>query len=482
MVSIKKIVIFLFSLVVIASVFTACLKDKYETPFESGYPDDVNAIIIKKCATAGCHNTTTASGGLDFSTYDKMLKGNGTGAVVVPFRIDHSTLLFFTNTDSTQGTVLKPTMPVNAPPLTKAEYNILKNWIANGAPFKDGTIPFSGNPTRKKFYVVNQGCDLLSVFDADNRVIMRYYDVGLEKNISETPHKVIVSPDGKFFLVAFLNADVIQMFSTVDESLIANIPIGDGISGNWNTLTISSDSKKAYSVDYDGGRIAYIDLVNKTSATTGSFGSQLHGIALNATDDTLYVTQDQGNKLYIIPVHDSTQYDDRNLRSLYPGTGILKIHEIVFSPDRSKYFISCQNINQVWAFNAFNNQLLHVFDVAALPLEMAFSESTNKLFVTCQEATTFADWKGALEVLDYVNMTTVTTVKVGWQPHGVAVDDVKGLVYVTNRNVSIDGPTPHHTTNCGRNGSLSTIDLHTLQVLPGSPELSSDPYQVSIRH
>ncbi len=485
-----KILKNLFFFFIIIS-FTSCKKNKSEDPVTvvSDFPPDVDAIITKKCATSGCHNAAgkATSGGLDLSDMEHMLEGTSSGAVVIPFRPDQSTLLFFTNTDSTLGTVLKPTMPYNLPPLSTQEYLTLKNWIDNGAPDKNGTIPFSGNPLRRKFYVVNQGCDLLSVFDAQKRVIMRYHDLGIHAGISESPHNIKVTPDGQYFLVVFLFGDFVQMFRTQDDSLVATIPIGDGISGNWNTITISSDSRKAYAVDYSGNRIAFIDLLSQTSSTKGpfslSYGTGLHGVALNATDDTLYVAEDLGNGLLTIPVNDISGYDERNIRALYPDTAALGIHEVAFTPDHSKYFLTCDNANQIWVFDASTNALLDTFHVGLKPLEIAFSKSgsTPYAFITCQEANIFPNTVGAVEVINYQTMQHIKTLKAGWQPHGIAVDDIGGLVYVVNRNVNINGPAPHHSTNCGRNGWLSTFDLNTLQKLSGSPELSSDPYQIAIR-
>jgi DNA-binding beta-propeller fold protein YncE len=71
---------------------------------------------------------------------------------------------------------------------------------------------------------------------------------------------------------------------------------------------------------------------------------------------------------------------------------------------------------------------------------------------------------------------------VGWQPHGIAIDPVKQVVYISNRNYS-GGPAPHHAASCaGKNGYLSIIDLNTLERVPDfKPEVSVDPYSVGVR-
>ena len=212
-------------------LLSSCLKDKYqaEQTSISGYPVDVDAIITKKCATAGCHNTKSKStaANLDLSTYTHMLEGNNIGATIIAYATGQSPLLFFVNTDSLLGPKLLPNMPNNQVPLSRDEFFTLKNWVASGAPDKNGTIPFTGDPDRQKFYVVNQGCDILSVFDANTRLIMRDRELGVIPGASppESPHNIKITPDGKYAVIPFLGANFVQMFSTETDELVATIPI-----------------------------------------------------------------------------------------------------------------------------------------------------------------------------------------------------------------------------------------------------------------
>src|SRR5688572_14300918 len=75
----------------------------------SGYPEQVEKIIIARCATEGCHTAVSkgAAAGLDLETWDAMFEGTRAGAVVIPHRPDFSPLLYFTNVDSTIGIVAK---------------------------------------------------------------------------------------------------------------------------------------------------------------------------------------------------------------------------------------------------------------------------------------------------------------------------------------------------------------------------------------
>jgi YVTN family beta-propeller protein len=479
-------------------VFAGCKYEKYEAilPSNNGYPPQVESIIIGKCSTPGCHTAISkdAAAGLDLSSWDVMFDGTNNGAVVIPYRSDFSTLCYFTNIDSTLGLVVLPTMPINQPALSKAEYEILRDWIDAGAPNKEGFVKFSENPLRHKFYVANQGCDVVSVFDADKRVAMRMIDVGVNPGASppESPHNIKVTPDGLYWLVVFLNSDIVQVFSTATDQLVKTIPIGNGIAGGWNTITISSDSKKAYAVDYNGGRIAFVDIDAGTSNTVGPFPitgnptPNLHGVALSQNNDTLYVTCQDISRILRIPVNDLVNYEDININPLGPWQlpFPMRPHEIIFSPDYSKYFVTCQdtNVNQVRVFNTNNNQLIQVINVGKVPLEFALSPANNLLFVANTEDDFFPNMKGSISVIDLNTLTEIKKIKVGWQPHGIVVDEDKGVVYVANRNVS-GGIAPHHSSSCsGKNGYLSIINLSTLDKDPDfNPEVSVDPYAITVR-
>lgn len=486
----------LFFLFLLLSL-NACEYDVVEQPSEVGkYPAEIEAIVVTRCATPGCHTPISkdAAGGLDLSTWDAMFRGTNNGAVTIPFSSDFSLLCYYTNTDSTLGLVAQPTMPINSSPLSTVEYLKLRDWIDAGAPDRSGAVKFESDPLRHKFYVINQGCDVATVFDADSRMAMRMVDLGVLPGASppESPHNVKVTPDGKYWVVVFLNSDIVQVFDANTDKPVRSIPIGGGTSGGWNTLVVSKDSQKAYAVDYTNGRVAFVDLVAGTSQTKGPFpitgNSQpnLHGIALNSSDDTLYVTCQEISRILKIPVNDPFSYEDVNINPLGPWQlpFPMKPHELVFSPDYSKYFITCQdtNVNQVRVFSTATDQLLQVIPVGKVPLEMAVSASRNVLFVTNTEDDYYPDVTGSISVIDLTTLAEIKRIKVGWQPHGIAVDEDKDVVYVANRNFT-GGPAPHHAASCaGKNGYLNMISLSTLdRVTDFRPEVSVDPYAVSVR-
>lgn len=479
----KLIVITTAATFFVAAVnFVSCKYDKAEMPepvVETNFPADVDAIIKNKCSTAGCHNTISknAAAGLDLSTWEKLFEGGRGGAAVIPYRPDFSLIIYYTNHDSLLPYLqLLPTMPVNGAKLTISELNILKNWVEKGAPDKNGFVKFSDNPMRKKFYAGCQGCDEIAVFDASSMITMRYVHAG-NSPIIEAPHMVKVAPNNQFYCTSFIAGNYFQKFSTINDTLLGQVDIGFG---SWNTFAISSDSKNAYVVDFNSGIISFVDLENMTKQNWNFGFSAPHGSALNITDDTLYVTAQLGSNIWKIPVNDISNYSSINFTG-----GNHRFHEIHFSPDGSKYFLTAQNTNLILAVSTINDSLLASIPVGVFPQEMGVSQTHPYLFVSCtDDLVTFPGKTGSIYIINYNTMQVVGTVHTGHQPHGIAVDDYNNRVYISNRNVTTGGPAPHHSSVCGgKNGYMTAIDMITLQLVPNfKAEVSVDPYGVGISH
>ena len=477
----NSLVVFSFSLLFI--IFYSCVKDP-AIPVFGDYPEEVGEIFANKCSTPGCHNSTSykACADLNLSSFASLFQGSNNGSPVIPFRSDFSSLCYFINTYEELGPINAPTMPINANALSKSEVQIIKNWINNGAPDINGYVMWSDNPNRKKYYVLNQGCDVVTVFDAATQLPMRYITVGNNPLVSESPHMIRTSPDGQYWYVVFVANNILQKYKTSDDSFVGEVSLG--AYQNWNTIAISNDSKRAYCVAWQANsRLAIVDLENMTlkyNVGGGNF-TDAHGVSLNKTNDTIYITRQTGNYIFKI---------DTALNGfsevVIDGSGIpnqtssLDPHEIIFSPDGSKYFVTCQKSNEVRVLNTANDALLQTINTGQYPLEFAMSSSKNKLYVVCQdEPSSIPNTKGAVTVID---MTTYQSSNhsVGYQPHGIALDEENGYVIVASRNLA-NGPTPHHTGVCGRNGFVNYFNINTMQLLSKKTEVASDPYSVFVR-
>jgi YVTN family beta-propeller protein len=467
--------LFLFAVV----VFTATCRHDDPVVETSAYPNEIGKIMLTRCAITGCHNTASAPGaaGIDLTTWSSMFKGDRVGnSITIPYAHRFSTTFLFTNTYADLGVNTPPTlMPYTGAKLTHDEEVTLRNWIDEGAPDRNGTIMFASNPKRSKVYVVNSGCDVVTVFDEATGLPMRFIPIG-QGNSEDAPHQIKVTPDGNYWCVVFYNSSYFQCYRTSDDSYVGQVQLPNFCTG----IAFTNDSKYAFVVGIDNNIITEIDMSTLTTVFSINWtnGASMHGIALNPANTAMYVTNQLSNNLVkVYPSKDSLN----NSTSISMNTGSGP-HEILFSGNH--YYVTLQNSSQVAVMDASSDQLITLVDVGGFPQQMAISTSRNLLFVTCiNDSVSFPGKRGSVFAIDMNTNTVKTKIDVGWQPNGIEADEAKGLVYVANENASSNGPAPHHVTDCGRDGFLTFIDMNTLKLVPGiKVELASFPISAAIRH
>jgi WD40 repeat protein len=88
------------------------------------YQDHVLPLIQANCSK--CHNEDKKKADLELTSYGGVLKGSGSGAVVISGNVEGSKLWkALTHAE-------EPNMPPNRPPLPQAELEIFRKWIAQG--------------------------------------------------------------------------------------------------------------------------------------------------------------------------------------------------------------------------------------------------------------------------------------------------------------------------------------------------------------
>ncbi len=448
---------------------------------DGGYPDAVNRILMLHCSSGptggGCHNASGAdyANGLRTDSWDRLFDGGNHGAAVIPFDTVNSPLLHYINTDSTRGVIALPQMPYTGTsytttPLSQAEYNTIRDWIAAGAPDRNGTIPFSDNPdTRQKLYLTEQGSDVLSVVDAARHVIMRNIPIGMVAQI-EAPHCVRVSKDGRFAYVAFQHGDWVQKIDTKTDKVVGSVKISDG-DANWNILHVSDDGSKFIIGNFVSAH-GQLDIINtatmEVETVVMSDIAYPHGMASTPGFDTIYVVPQNGNSVYKMynwsttPRYKVVSIDGRPANV---SAGQRDPHEILFSPDCSRYFLTCQTSNELRVMNAAADTVMAAIPVPAFPQEMAVSRTKPYLFVSCMEGTSpTPGTTGAIVVINYETLQVVKTIwGPFWQPHAVSVDDAAGTFYVASTNQT--GPAAGHNHDAGgRHGWMNVYDLTTLEL------------------
>lgn len=476
-------------LFLILAFFYACKKDIGKLNY-GDYPNQIGQLISNNCATSGCHNTQSysAAGGLNLQTWSSLFKGSTNGSAVIPFNSKFSSLCYFINTYTELGAQNLPSMPLNKKPLSFNDVKMIKTWIDNGAPDVNGNIMWANHPVKKKLYAINQGCSVVTVFDSDTQLPIRYIQVGT-KGGNDSPHQLKISADGKFWYVVFVNNNIIQKFSAENDQLIENIPLTPAAAGtglvdalNWNTLVLSNDGKRAYAVSWqENGAIAAVDLEQKKLIHFMSFVYFPHGIALSAKQDKIYVTAQTGN--YFMEI--DTAFTYRNNISLENSVlpsqnSILDAHDIILSPNQPELWITCQKSNEVRVYNTISKTVTNIIPTGLFPQEIVYSKSRDEYFITCTNDTLESNSWGSVQRINAKDKHDFNKIKCGYQPHGIVVDENTKLIYVLSRNQSSKGPPPHHTSQCaGRNGFVNFINLNTFSLKKEKFEMSVDPYFIS---
>jgi YVTN family beta-propeller protein len=459
---------------------------------QGGYPVEVDRIIQSNCAVSGCHTAKSSevAGGINLESWETLFKGSANGSPVIPYSDKFSSLLYFINTYPDLGLISSPTMPLDRSPLSRQQVETIRTWIANGAPDAKGNIKWTDDPQRKKLYVVNQGCDVVSVLDAATGLPIRMIDVGIT-SAADTPHYVRVSPDGKYWYVVFINSNVMQKFRCSDDTYVGDIPLTPYAAGlssntdddavNWNTFAISPDGKRAYCVSFtENGKVSAVDLEHMRFIRWIGGQHQSHGIALNKAADRMYITANVGN--FIMELDTAfTQEDEIILEAQRNPNSSLDLHDILLSEDGNKLLVTCQTSNEVRVVDLNTRSVSSVIRTGIYPQEIVYDKKSGDYFVSCtSDSTTIPGAHGVVTRID-ANFN-VSHVKCGVQPHGIAVNEVTNTLYVLSRNVSAAGIPPHHGSVCnGRNGFMSFIDLASFTLKPGTFELSVDPYFISAR-
>jgi DNA-binding beta-propeller fold protein YncE len=288
-----------------------------------------------------------------------------------------------------------------------------------------------------------------------------------------------------------MSGDKVQKIDTRTDQIVGSLNLGalpGGSGGSWNILYLGTDDSTLVATNWlSSGCVA---LANAKAMQANFFLSSCsnlfiypHGITGNATNDTFFITAQYGNVIYKyspkIPY-----YKQLSLNGNPPAaTGSSdntspNPHEILMSADGKRYFVACQGTNEVRVMDARKDTLIAAIPVGAFPQELAISHTKPYLFVTCMEdaSNTLPGRKGSVYVIDYNTLQVVRTIYGDfYQPHGIAVDDPGGKVFIASTNASPTGPAPHHSTACGgRAGWYTIYDLNTLQ------PANSKRYQVTV--
>ncbi|MCS7028429.1 MAG: hypothetical protein NZ519_06640 [Bacteroidia bacterium] len=482
----------------------SCKKDKpapsnhsSSAPVETLYPTEIATLMTQNCANAGCHDGKTNPASLALDTWENAMKGASYGSVIIPYRPNLSYLFLHSNTYPALGNSILPIMPPSyfSPPLDSASVAKIKNWITAGAPNKHGFVKFSDNTNRSKLYVVNSGCDLVTIIDTETNLQMRYIGVGSKRHLRfkegngigpiQSPHYLNISPDRKYWYVTLIEGKAVEKYDAEVDSFVARLEIPSF--GQVAHISITPDGTKGIVSNYDSGNpaIAVVNLTNMTvTKIISGIGGKPHGLVFY-DNNTAYVAGYLSNTVYKIDLVTGDILE--NILTDNPSIGKVNTHpyDLMFNQDKTRLYVSCSKSNEMIEINPVTDAITRRVNVGKKPLLFDIDKQTNTLLVACQEDENASFLgKGSVCVID---LNTFTLTKKIWglgnMPRVVRVHPQKRVAYVAIENFDGVEP-PHHASDCaGNNGFVSVINLNTMDRDPNAfkNELSIQPIGMVVR-
>ena len=366
----------------------------------------------------------------------------------------------------------------------------------------------------QRVWNVNPDNGTVSVVDATNMKKLKELGVsGNPRTLALANDRVAVVTEGEAALYLFDAKTLTQVskFSLVSQSH----PYGVVLTQDAATAYVSSEALGCvYEVDGASGEIKQVIKLTPT------VGQTLRGLALNAAQDTLYVTrfispEDYG-VVYAIDLSSSTVSEiqleiDQTPDSEDSGRGLPNyLSQIVISPDGSQAWVPSKKDNiqrgmardgQALTFESTVRPIASKIDLATgreviahrhdfndkeMPIAAAYSPRGDLLFVAMQGS-------NSVEVMDAYDGSQITSIlNVGAAPRGLVIDGASKTLFVHNfldRSVvavdvskildSGDGVSDFiASTNVVENDRLPSLILEGKKIFnnASNPQMSQDSY------
>jgi YVTN family beta-propeller protein len=410
-----------------ASVLSSCDSSTEEPVAKNGFPGKVAVIMENNCLGGSCHSSSTKeNGGLDLTSWDAMMRGDSSTYDVIPFNARLSYLFQHINTNRDLGEKALPRMPLARDPLSTEDQKTIYDWINEGAKSSDGRIAYTA--VSKKYFVPNQGEDVLSVIDGETNRLIRAEQFA---SASE-PAAVATDPAKEFVYLGFQDNT-----GTVKQIRISDYVVTSEFTSGLvpKELTITPDGKKGYISSYPSAfknRIGVFDPISMKM-------TKIIETPLIRSSSAMICSKD-GKYLYV------SGYESDNILIIDTKTdtivaNLLMDETVPVAPDDSYYpkyqpaALALSN-DGVYLFAAgINSQRVFVFDLATniiktlipaeiFPRGMKVAPGTNELWVVNAGS-------NDISIIDMASLEVSTIIEtVGSQPSSIEFSPDGSTAYV----------------------------------------------------
>ena len=282
------------------------------------------------------------------------------------------------------------------------------------------------NPQTHRVYVSSRNNDQLTMLDGISLAVLKSVPVGRQ------PWGVAVNPaTNKVYVANFASKNIHVLDATTLEELRV-IWVGP----NPTLVRINENTNQVFVVTYGNNSVVILD--GATDALldvkpSGGFGAW--GLAINPTLNRLYISNRDSENVTTLDGAAGFQVIGSQTISPCGGKGSSP-YGMSFNPVNAKLYVACSpsgSVNSAAIYSAGSSGLTRqAFIAVGNGGEdggggVAVNIATSNVFITNSAADT-------VSVVSGVSDQVITTVPVGGNPFGDAVDPGTGRVFVANRN------------------------------------------------
>ncbi len=483
------------SIFLIALLAAACDSGTSSRNDPGSFPPAIDSILHKHCAIPGCHvpdedehlRLIHNDGGLDLTSWSGLFRGGAHGAVIVPYQSRFSDLVKHISGESSSRMP-----PAGYDTLSPFDVQRIIDWIDEGAPSKNGNIPYED--ATQRIYVTNQVDDVISVIDAVSHLVIRIFDIGDLPAYAEIPHGVTVGNGGRYFYITML-AGVGEVFKYdafsgeyIGKATLSKPLALAGLSKDGEKLYIASNFL-VNNPNRDEGSITVLRTSDMSIRKSIPVGPNPHGVTVSRDGKFVYAMSVMSDRIYVIDsMTDSVlqtfdMADDAGLGWYAPYHIALGPAEL--SGKETVVFVSCSGTNEIRFFERTEDDRFFLVDSVAVgytPIGADVTPDGQWIYVANygDSSVSILRKDGNRYVVDRIlreSQISKDEVHRFSGPLAVRISADGSFAYVTNRNKN--GSVPPHHGGGGGPGFLSVIDTHTHQIVR-TIELPPDAYTIDL--
>ncbi len=446
------------------------------------FTDTILPIFTSSCATAGCHDATTAARGLVLDSYDNVMAGGDHGNVVIPFQPLESLMIQLLqgrgdiSIDHDAETVLPaaPNPQDTARLLHDEHFLNLVGWVTDGCKDDDGNVPF--DEVTDKVYVTNQGAEHISVISVDDLVVTRLLEVEPFANggVSAQPHYGSMSPNNSVWFATLLTGSGIWIYDQNDG-------VVEKIETDIDRAALSvmlPDASKAYISHFvnpmspSSGAVSIIDMATRTKAGTIPVLNTPHGMAMAADGSEVYVGNFGSDHISVIDTATdqvSTHIPVSETVRGNPDSFEFRVIQIAAHPSETLIYASCTTTNEIRVIDRTQETVVDSLVAAggAAPWHLKVTPDGEELWVAMRGAGLGSGaGTSAVAVFDTDPFALITVIQAPGLAlaHGLDFDKNGRYCFVASENLN-GAYTARYPEDGVNPGTCVIIDTTTKQVV-----------------